>query len=237
MQIVTGVLLMTVYSPSAQTAWASVYYIDHRLTLGWLVRGLHHYGSQAMIVTVALHLVQVTTYGAHRAPREFNYWVGLALLGLVMGFGLTGYLLPWDQKGYWATRVATNIAGTVPLVGGAVQRLMVGGAEYGHLTLTRFYALHVAVLPASVALLVVAHIYLFRRHHVTPPAHADLSRKGLFYPDQALRDSVAIALAVGVCFALAFYTHGASLDAPADPSSDYPARPEWYFLFLFQLLK
>jgi ubiquinol-cytochrome c reductase cytochrome b subunit len=237
MQATTGLLLMTTYAPSAQTAWASVHYISYSLSGGWLVRGLHHFGSQAMVVLAALHLSQVALFGAYKKPREMNWWFGLALLGVTLGFSLTGYLLPWDQKGYWATRVATNIAGTMPVAGSSVQALLQGGHEYGSLTLTRFYAAHVGLFPALLVVLLVAHIALFRKHGVTPAARADLTRVDAFYPKQVLYDLVAGLVVLAVLFALTLREHGAPLDAPADPASDYPARPEWYFLSLFQLLK
>jgi ubiquinol-cytochrome c reductase cytochrome b subunit len=236
-QAVTGVALMTSYAPSDKTAWASVHYITFTQSGGWLLRGLHHFGAQAMVIVLFAHLVQVALFGAYKRPREVNWWLGLGLLGIVLGFALTGYLLPWDQKGYWATRVATNIAGTLPLVGEATQKLMQGGPEYGSLTLTRFYALHVALLPALLVLLMGAHVALFRKHGVTPSARADLRRVERFFPKQLLKDVVAVLAIVAVVFVMAWRAHGAPLDAPADPSSDYPARPEWYFLALFQLLK
>jgi ubiquinol-cytochrome c reductase cytochrome b subunit len=236
-QVVTGLLLMATYTPAVTGAWASIYYIQHQVAGGWFVRGMHSYGAQAMIVVLGMHLLQVALYGAYKQPREVTWWFGLALLAIVQGLGLTGYLLPWDQKGYWATKVATNIAGTVPLMGPALQTLIVGGGEYGQATLTRFYVLHVGVLPASLLLVVVAHVALFRRHGATPPAGADLNKKGIFYPDQLVRD-VAFALLVIVAIALlTSATHGVHLDAPADPTVDYNPRPEWYFLFLFQMLK
>jgi ubiquinol-cytochrome c reductase cytochrome b subunit len=236
-QIVTGLCLMAVYSPSAAAAWGSVWWIENRVTLGWLVRGMHHHAAGAMVVVLAMHLVQVAIYGAYKKPREVNWIVGIKMLGVTLALALTGYLLPWDQKGYWATQVATSIAGTVPGVGAWVERLLVGGAEYGTPTLTRFYALHVGVLPACLVLLLAVHVYLFRRHGVTPPASADLSRVGRFHPDQLLRDLAAAFACLAFVVAMAVRGHGAPLDAPADPSSDYPARPDWYFLFLFQLLK
>jgi ubiquinol-cytochrome c reductase cytochrome b subunit len=236
-QAITGWLLMSAYAPSASTAWASVAHVHFTMRAGWLVRGIHHFGAQAMVVLLAAHLVQTAIYGAYRRPREVNWYLGLGLLLVTLAFALTGYLLPWDQKGYWATRVATGILGSVPLVGRALEELVVGGPAYGHLTLTRFYALHVGVLPAAALLLLAAHLALFRRHGVTPPVGADVTKVDRFYPGQAARD-VAVGLAVLVAiFALAGALHGAPLDAPADPASDYPARPEWYFLPLFELLK
>lgn len=236
-QAVTGWLLMSAYAPSATTAWASVHHITFTMSGGWLIRGLHHFGAQAMVILLALHLGQTALYGAYKKPREVNWFFGLGLLFLTLGFALTGYLLPWDQKGYWATRVATNIAGTVPVVGGFTQSLLVGGSEYGHLTLTRFYTLHVAVLPALTVLLLVGHIALFRKHGVTPPVGADTSKVDRFFPKQLAMDVTVGVAVLAILFALTFREHGAPLDAPADPSSDYPARPEWYFLSLFELLK
>ncbi len=236
-QVVTGLALMTSYAPSDKTAWASVHYITFTQSGGWLLRGIHHFGAQAMVILLGVHMLQVATFGAYKKPREMTWWLGLALLATTIGFALTGYLLPWDQKGYWATRVATNIAGTVPVVGTATQQLLQGGNEYGSLTLTRFYALHVGVLPATLALLLVAHVALFRKHGVTPSAQADLSRVEPFFPNQLLKDIVAAVVVAALVFVLAWREHGAPLDAPADPSSDYPARPEWYFLALFQMLK
>lgn len=234
-QAITGWLLMTAYSPSATTAWASVAHVSYTMSSGWLIRGLHHYGAQATIVLLALHLTQTVLFGAYKKPREMNWLFGLGLLFVTLGFGLTGYLLPWDQKGYWATRVATSIIGTVPLVGDGLQRLLMGGAEYGHLTLTRFYALHVGLLPVALVGLLAAHIALARKHGVTPREGADTAKIERRYPKQFAMDALAGLLVLGVLFFVVLKNHGAHLDAPADPSSDYPARPEWYFRFLFEL--
>src|SRR5262249_21269268 len=129
-QVVTGIFLWMAYSPSKTTAWESVYYIQYEMTGGWFLRGLHHYTAQAMIVLLALHLMQVVIDGAYKAPREFNFWLGVVLMLIILGLSLTGYLLPWDQKGYWATRVATTIAGGTPGVGNEVKTLIVGGSDY-----------------------------------------------------------------------------------------------------------
>jgi ubiquinol-cytochrome c reductase cytochrome b subunit len=236
-QVVSGLLLMATYTPAIASAWSSVYFVQHRVSGGWFVRGLHAYGAQAMVVVLGLHLLQVAIYGAYKKPREVNWWFGLGLLGVVQGLALTGYLLPWDQKGYWATKVATNIAGTVPLIGPSIQTLIVGGPDYGQTTLTRFYVLHVGVLPATLVLLVSIHLALFRKHGATPPHRADLSVSESFFPKQLAFDVLFSVLVLLVIAVLTSSTGGAHLDAPADPSVDYPPRPEWYFLFLFQLLK
>jgi ubiquinol-cytochrome c reductase cytochrome b subunit len=237
-QLVTGVLLMLSYSPSASTAWGSVFYVSYSMSFGWFIRGIHHFGSQAMIVLLAMHLLQVLVAGAYRAPREVNWWFGLALLFVTLGFSLTGYLLPWDQKGYWATKVATNIMGGAPVLGPYLQKIVVGGGDYGNQTLTRFYGLHVGILPGLFVLCLAAHVALFRRHGLTPPRHAERRETGKFWPEQLFLDTVASVVVFGVLVALVLREGGANLDAPAAPSSsDYPARPEWYFLSLFQLLK
>jgi ubiquinol-cytochrome c reductase cytochrome b subunit len=236
-QFITGIFLWMAYSPSSQTAWESVNYIQNEMSGGWLLRGIHHYTAQLMTVLLALHLMQVLIDGAYKAPREINFWTGLILLQLTLALSLTGYLLPWDQKGYWATKVATNILAIVPVIGPDLQKLVVGGPDYGHHTLTRFFALHAGVIPGAIIALIAGHIYLFRKHGITaklPYRKPDAA----FWPDQVLMDSVAcLAVLVTVLF-LCYKTHGAELAAPADPSSQFSAaRPEWYFLFLFQFLK
>lgn len=237
-QVVTGIFLMFSYSPSSSTAWGSVFYINSRMAGGWFLRGIHHFGSQAMIVLLAMHLLQVLWAGAYRSPREVNWWFGMALLFLTLGFSLTGYLLPWDQKGYWATKVATNIMGGAPVIGPYLQKVVVGGSDYGNQTLTRFYGLHVGLLPGLTVLCLAAHVALFRRHGLTPPRNAARRAEGKFWPEQLFMDTVFSAAVFGVLAFLVVAEGGANLDAPADPSSsDYPARPEWYFLSLFQMLK
>ena len=263
-QVITGILLMTGYSASDANAWGSVHYIQYKMDFGWLIRGLHHYGSQTMMVLIACHMLQVVIAGAHLPPRELNWWLGLGLLGLTFGLGLTGYLLPWDQKGYWATRVATNIASETPVIGEHLQRFLVGGPDYGNHTLTRFFAFHVGLLPALFIILLILHLTAFRRHGVTHSPNPTTT--GMFWPDQAFRDLLACLVVFGVMVSLVIFGGhgnpvtpppdeqpegwyeelakagqkgwGANLDAPADRDTpDYPARPEWYFLFLFQLLK
>jgi ubiquinol-cytochrome c reductase cytochrome b subunit len=244
-QFITGIFLWMGYSPSSQTAWESVYYIQDVMSGGWLLRGLHHYTAHAMIILLALHLMQVVIDGAYKAPREVNFWFGLILLQLVLALSLTGYLLPWDQKGFWATKVATNLVAAVPGIGPALQKIIVGGPEYGHHTLTRFFALHAGLIPGSIVALLVGHIYLFRRHGLTAK-EPRLRPDAAFWPDQVLKDSVAcLAVLVTVLFFIVRHRLlspsgplGAEFGAPADPSEPYSAaRPDWYFLFLFQFLK
>ncbi|MCB9648100.1 MAG: cytochrome b N-terminal domain-containing protein [Deltaproteobacteria bacterium] len=239
-QLGTGLVLAMFYSPSATDAWASVAYLERAVPAGALVRGIHHHAAGAMVVMAGLHLLQVVLWGAYKAPREGNWITGMMLLGLVLSFALTGYLLPWDQTGYWATKVATSIAGTVPVVGQYLQPIAQGGNDYGSLTLTRFYALHVIAFPIATLGLIGAHMYFFRRHGVTPSARLSAEqlarREESFWPKQVLIDAVFAAAVVGVLIYVAA-TAGAPLQAPADPSSNFIARPEWYFLFLFQLLK
>jgi ubiquinol-cytochrome c reductase cytochrome b subunit len=241
LQLVTGLMLAFYYAPSAQTAWASVAYIQDQITLGWFIRGLHSHGASAMVIVAGLHLVQVAVYGAYKKPREVNWLLGVLMLGLILAFALTGYLLPWDQKGYWATKVATGIMGQTPLVGGALQQAVQGGNEYGNLTLARFFALHVFVLPATLIGLVALHVALFRKHGVTPRwgrTPEDLAKTTApFWPDQMARDMVAMVMALAALVMVTIHGRGVELGAPADPASGYDARPEWYFLPLFQSLK
>ncbi len=236
-QLITGTFLWMAYSPSTQTAWESVFYIQYAMPGGWLLRGIHHYMAHAMVLLLGLHFAQVVWDGAYRAPRELNFVIGMVLMLVVFGLALTGYLLPWDQKGYWATSVGTNLASQAPLAGPEIRKLAIGGSDYGHLTLTRFLALHAGVLPGLLVVLLVPHVMLFRKHGL----HAKEPLKGpdaSFWPDQLLKDCVAALGVLVAVLTLAVYGGGAELTAPADPSSPYnAARPEWYFLFLFQFLK
>lgn len=236
-QFITGVILWMYYSASAQTAWESVYYINEVVPGGWILRGIHHYMAQLMVPLLILHLMQVIIDGAYKAPREFNYWFGLGLLVLTLAISLTGYLLPWDQKGYWSTKVVTNLVSNVPVVGEGLQRVAVGDAEYGSHTLTRFFALHAGILPGALVLLIIIHIALFRKHGLTP-AKPIRKPDAMFWPDQVLRDAIACIAVMGAVLGLVFYFRGADLGAPANPAENFDAaRPDWYFMFLFQFLK
>lgn len=236
LQVITGIFLWTAYSPSAQTAWESVYYIQEVMFLGKIVRGMHHFAAQAMVVLLAIHLIQVIIDGAYKAPREINFWLGLVLMKIILGLSLTGYLLPWDQKGYYATQVSTKIMGATPVVGAQLQEVVQGGAQYNHHTLTRFFAMHAGILPGLLIGFLALHLYVFRRHGLTvhqPKKAPDTT----FWPDQVLKDGVACLGVLAVVLLFAVFK-GAELSPPADAAKAYAAaRPEWYFLFLFRFLK
>jgi quinol-cytochrome oxidoreductase complex cytochrome b subunit len=167
LQIVTGILLTIYYVPTPDHAYDSVAYITSQVPAGWFIRGLHHWGASAMVLLTAVHLLRVFFYGAYKYPREVTWLSGVFLLLVVIGFGFTGYLLPWDQKAYWATTVGTRIAGVAPVVGPWVLRIMRGGDDLSAVTLARFFGVHVWLLPATLLLLLTVHMYLVIRIGIT----------------------------------------------------------------------
>ncbi len=169
LQAVTGIILAMYYSATPETAYDSILYFTTQVTFGSIVRGLHHWGASAMVVLVVVHSLVVFALGAYKYPRELTWVVGIILLIIVMGFSFTGYLLPWDEKAYWATTVGTNMAGTVPVVGSFLLQIMRGGTELGAVSLARFYAYHIALLPSLAVLLMVGHLYLVFKHGVSVP--------------------------------------------------------------------
>ena len=236
-QAFTGVLLAINYAPTPGDAYNSLRYILTDLTGGRLIRGLHHWGAGMMIVVVALHLIQVFLYGAYKKPREATWMAGVVLLLLTLGYGLTGYLLPWDNRAYWGTVVVTQIAGSAPILGPYLSRLLGGGGAVGVVTFTRFFVMHVIVLPPLTLALIALHVFLVRKHGVTPVPGDEMLPKKQFYPGQVFRDTIAIFIAFAVLFTMAVAVR-VPLEQLADPSdTTYIPRPEWYFLFLFQTLK
>jgi len=165
----SGYFMTIYYVPSPNQAYQTVDYITHEVSLGYVVRGVHYWAANLMIVTVLLHMIRVFIYGAYKKPRELNWITGVLLLLLVLAFGFTGYLLPWDQKAFWATNVGTSIVGTVPFVGEYVMKIVRGGTELGALTLLRFYSLHVIFLPMVSAILLLGHFFMIRKHGVSTP--------------------------------------------------------------------
>lgn len=236
-QLLTGVVLMMYYVPSPEHAYDSVRFIMEGIPFGWLVRGLHVFGASFIVVAAIIHLLRVVLFGSYKRPREMTWMTGVASLLVILALGLSGYLLPWDQKAYWATTVTINIARSSPLIGEHIAALMRGGVELGALTLGRWYAAHVLLLPAALATLVVAHLYLMRRHGISGPIVARDGDTTPFFPSHALKDTLAMAATFAGLVTLAIVVP-APLDEIADPSdATYIPRPEWYFLSLFQLLK
>jgi ubiquinol-cytochrome c reductase cytochrome b subunit len=218
-EAVTGTALAAFYSPSSTDAWASVAYVQDQMPWGWLVRGLHFHAGSAIVIIAGLHLVQTAVAGTYR-ERSRAWWVGLVLILLVLGFAVSGYVLRWDQAGYWANRVEVGIAAGTPVVGGAIKALALGGNDYGNLTLTRFYALHIIVLPALVTAGVIWHVVLAKRERTW---------------SDGLRNAFVMALVFAVLVGYVVGQGGADLAAPADPSAAFDARPLWYFRWLFEL--
>jgi ubiquinol-cytochrome c reductase cytochrome b subunit len=231
----TGLVLMTAYAPSPQTAWASVHYVQFVQHGGWLIRGLHYWAAQSLFVLAAVHVVQGALAATYRKPGEIGWWLTLLVLILAVAEGITGGLLPWDQLGWWARVVEGNIAGLAPVVGGFIQQMIAGGSELGALGLARAFTLHVMVLPPLIVLA------LWGRRRFAPslsiPGATFRSGPSLVpVPLTGRHALVALVVLFGL-FALAGMAHGAPLDAPADPLGDYPARPEWFLMPLFQLRK
>jgi ubiquinol-cytochrome c reductase cytochrome b subunit len=236
-QFVTGFALAMFYTPSPESAHPSVKHITFEVGLGSFVRGLHVWGSTVIVIVTVLHMLRVFFWGAYKKPRELTWLVGVVIFQVILGFSFTGYLLPWDQKAYWATVVGTRIAGTIPVVGDQLLVLVRGGHEVGALTLTRFYAAHVMLFPALLMGLMGLHLYLVRKHHIAGPVVPLKGEPVPFYPNQLFKDAVVLLFGVGLVIYLAMGFPPA-LEAIADPTgTDFSPRPEWYFLGLYELLK
>jgi ubiquinol-cytochrome c reductase cytochrome b subunit len=240
-QIITGICLAIYYVPSAETAHTSVAYISKQVAAGAFLRSLHYYGSSAMIIVLALHFLQTFLYGSFKGRRELLWISGAVLSLLVLGMGFTGYLLPWDQKAYFATAVGTNIVGQVPLIGNWLTRLLRGGDTIGTLTLSRFYVAHVFLIPGAIFAFIAVHIALFRKAGPAGPINEDpiepkLPAEG-FYPRQVLMD-MAFALLLMIGLGILSFFHPATLGPLANPAdTQFLPRPEWYYLPMFEWLK
>lgn len=240
-QVVTGVFLALYYVPSADHAHTTVAYITKAVTGGAFLRSLHAYGASAMVIVLVLHLSQTYIYGAYKGRRELLWICGCVLFALVLGMAFTGYLLPWDQKAYFATAVGTNAANEIPVIGETLMRLMRGGTDMGTLTISRFFVFHVFLIPACIFALVGAHVFLFRKAGAAGPVNespAELKQKSeVFYPRQVLMDLALTALLIIGLGTLAFLAP-MQLGPAANPTdAQYIPRPEWYYLPIFQWLK
>jgi quinol-cytochrome oxidoreductase complex cytochrome b subunit len=245
-QVLTGTLLLLYYRPSPGEAYESVQFIMTRVQFGWLVRSIHSWSANLMILSAFIHMFSVVFLRSFRRPRELTWLSGIALLGLALGFGFSGYLLPWNTVSYFATKVGTDMAAAVPGVGHYIARFLRGGNDVGGATLTRFFGFHVAVLPGLTTLLLLAHLLLVQKHGISAPkwAEEEYARKHVplpqmpFFPNFFLRELMAWYAALGVLGSLAALFPW-ELGIKADPFAPAPAgiRPEWYFLAPFYTLK
>ena len=241
-QLVSGILLLFYYRPSANEAFESVHFIMAEVQFGWLVRSLHAWAANLMVFTVFIHLFSVFLLKAYRAPRDLTWMSGVVLFVLTLGFGFTGYLLPWNELAFFATKVGTEIVGVVPFIGEFARNLLRGGTDVTGATLTRFYAIHVAILPAATILLVGLHLLQVQRHgmSIPPGVEKDGSTKGRmkFVPGFLLRDMVGWLVALAALAALAAF-FPAHLGDKADAFAPAPVgiKPEWYFMYMFHTLK
>jgi cytochrome b6 len=245
-QVLTGILLLLYYRPGANEAYESVQYIMTRVQFGWLIRSIHAWAANLMIFTAFVHMFSVLFLKAYRKPRELTWVSGVILLFLVMGFGFSGYLLPWNTLAFFATKVGTEMAGQVPVVGKAMMIFLRGGPEVTGATLTRFFGFHVAVLPGLTVVLIAMHLFFVQRQGMSVPpkveaewiANPAARREMKFFPNFILRELMAWDVAMGVLGALAAFFPW-NLSVKADPFISAPAgiKPEWYFLFMFQTLK
>ncbi len=246
-QVITGSLLTLYYQPTPDTAYDSVLFITSDVAFGWLIRSIHAWGANLMIFFCILHLLRIYFQGAYKPPREVTWIVGVALLGVTLGFGFTGYLLPWDQRAYWATTVGTEMAGAVPAVGEYLLRFLRGGEDITNATLSRFYGVHTLLLPLTLGTILAVHIVLIHQQglanprkpaRVPPKLDEEGEGKALpFFPHYVLSEVIAwyVILAILIVLASVF---PAGLEEKADPLKTPPhIKPEWYFLSLYQLLK
>jgi cytochrome b6 len=245
-QVLTGILLLLYYRPGANEAFESVQYIMTRVQFGWLIRSIHSWSANLMIFTAFVHMFSVLFLKAYRKPRELTWVTGMILLLLVMGFGFSGYLLPWNKLAFFATTVGTQMAGQVPFIGQPLMIFLRGGPQVTGATLTRFFGFHVAVLPLIAVVLIAIHLFLVQRQGMSVPpkteaawtANPALRREMKFFPNFLLRELMAWYVAIGALGALAALFPW-NLAVKADPFASAPAgiKPEWYFLFMYQTLK
>lgn len=238
LQVITGIWQLFYFVPTTDHAYDSLSYLRLEVPFGWLIHGLHRWGANAMIILIGLHLSRVFIWGAYKQPRQLTWLIGVGLLFLTLALGFTGPVLPWDQKGYWEAEVGTSMAGTAPFVGGLVEKLLRGGAEMGQLTLSRFFVLHVAILPVFLLALIGVHLIAFRNFGIAGPwDEAKRNRIGQFWPDQVFKDALIITSIFVILVGLSAYILP-SFAGPLDLMvASYAPKPEWFFLFFYQSLK
>jgi quinol-cytochrome oxidoreductase complex cytochrome b subunit len=241
-QVCSGILLLLYYRPSAEGAYESVQFIVTEVQFGWLIRSIHSWSANLMIATLMIHLFSVYFTRAYRKPRELTWVTGMFLFGIALFFGFSGYLLPWNTLAYFATKVGTDVAGQVPLVGHLITRILRGGEDVTGATLSRFYGIHVGVLPLLMTGILGLHLFLVQKQGMSVPMEVEHSGRPPktmpFFPHFLLRDLVGWLSALAVLAALAAYFPW-ELGTKADPFASAPAgiRPEWYFMYMFETLK
>jgi len=245
-QVLTGILLLLYYRPTPNDAFESVQYMVTQVRFGWLIRSVHSWSANLMIFAAFVHMFSVYFLKAYRKPRELTWVTGMLLLFVIMGFGFSGYLLPWNTLAFFATKVGTEMAGSVPIIGKWLLIFLRGGEEVTGATLTRFFGFHVAVLPGLATILLATHLFLVQRLGMSVPPSVERkiaegrapARSMPFLPNFLLRDMIGWYSALGMLGALAAIFPW-ELGMKADPFVPAPAgiRPEWYFLFMFQTLK
>ncbi len=240
-EVATGVLLMFAYTPTPQAAYQSLLTLQTEVWFGQLIRNLHHWSANLMIVTAVLHLLRVFFTGGFRSPREFNWLLGIALLLLIVGANFTGYLLPWDQLAYWAVTVGTGLLSYLPLLGEPISRLLLGGPEVGAATLTNFYGLHVAILPLALFGIMSFHLWRVRKDTLTVPRRAGEPPQEQVEKATTIPHLVSRELIFALVMLALLLTWSALVNAPleeaADPNhSPNPAKAAWYFMGLQEML-
>jgi cytochrome b6 len=237
-QVLTGILLLLYYTPSVDAAHESVLYIMSQVKFGWLIRSVHSWTANILIGAIFVHMFSTFFLKAYRPPRDLTWVSGFFLLILFLAFGFSGYLLPWNELSFFATRVGTDIAGTIPLIGNAVKTFILGGPEVSGATLGRFFWLHVAVLPAFALLVLGVHVFLVQILGLSKPIGITDSKEISFFPNFVLKDALGwllVLTAIGVICVFSPWEVGQK----ADPFAPTPVgiKPEWYFTFLFTTLK
>jgi quinol-cytochrome oxidoreductase complex cytochrome b subunit len=243
MQVLTGVLLLFYYQPGIDTGYESVQFIMTKVRFGWLFRSIHHWSSNLMILFAFVHMFSAFFSRAYRVPRELTWMSGFVLLGLSMGLGFSGYLLPWNELAFFATKVGTDIAGAIPVIGDSLKVILRGGPDVTGATLSRFYAFHVALLPAIFTVLLGLHLLFIQRQGMHEPdifknLPPEKKREIPFFPNFLLKDALLWLIALNILLYMAVFMP-AEMGIKADAFSPAPEgiRPEWYFMFMFQTLK
>ncbi len=242
-QVFTGILLLLYYQPGEESSYESVRFIITKVKFGWLIRSIHSWSANLMVLILFIHMFSTFFTRAFQKPRELTWVTGFSALALAMGFGFSGYLLPWNELAFFATKVGTDIVGVIPIIGEPIKIILRGGEEVTGATLTRFYGIHVAVLPLVMTILISLHLLFIQRQGMHEPEHfrnqPDERKKSMpFFPNFILRDVLLWLIVLNILLFLSVYfPWELGLKADQFVSAPEGIRPEWYFMFMFQTLK